>query len=113
MKTKASKAEARYLVKKWPKAIDPMACESGASPSCGPMYSKASHPEKIAYLALSSEVKQLESEIKSIPNTISPDQTRSDFWWHFGYYAFVWGLLLSVIRLERISSRPNTIAAGV
>ncbi|SMF80455.1 hypothetical protein [Pseudobacteriovorax antillogorgiicola] len=108
----ASQAEANYLVKKWPKAVDPKTCEAGSSSNCGPMYAAGSKQEKVAYIAAKSQLEKLKQKQASLINSHPNNSTKTDFWWHLGYYAFIWFLLLSVIRLEKISRRrSNAVAA--
>ncbi len=93
-----------YLLNKWPNSkISRESCESSRVPECGPMYAKQSRPLEAKYLTSKQLYEHKKAELEKLPTLFPQTQAKTEFWWHFGYYVFIWLLLGSVIRMEKLS----------
>lgn len=106
LKLKAALAEGEYLAAKWPKAIDPKGCELGTVSECGPHFGSTTIKQKSRYEAAKTLLAEARKDLAAISK--APAQ-KSDFWWHFSYYIFIWLLLFSVIRLEGLKQREKEV----
>ncbi len=99
-----TKVKTTYLLNKWPKStIDRSLCETNRTPECGPMFAKQSRPFEAKYLTAKQLYEHRKSELENLPTAVPQAQAKTELWWHFGYYIFIWLLLGSVIRMEKLS----------
>ncbi len=99
-----TKAKTTYLLNKWPESkVDRETCESNRVPDCGPMFAKQSRPFEAKYLTAKQLYEHKKTELEKLPTIVPQAQAKTEFWWHFGYYVFIWLLLASVIRMEKLS----------
>ncbi len=99
-----TKARTTYLLNKWPKSnVDRESCELSRVPDCGPMFDTKSRAFEASFLNAKQIYDHKKRELESLPKLIPQAQAKTELWWHFGYYIFIWLLLGSVIRMEKLS----------